>query len=289
MNDTSRIRVSEVTENTLWYVACCSQLTEDAETEQAARLHEDWMRKTLTRSGMRAKVALDGDKPIGFLFLVPVERTSWYIAGEELETIQCMNIEEEYRGRGIGELLLEAAEDTARAHAKGMVVIAYDPSDWFIPATFFRSQGYQEVERRGTSVLMFKPFDEDTPAPSFVSRHYRSPRLISGKVIVEAFWSPQCLTTALDIVHVREVCDEFGDDVVLHEYNTSMPGMRERFGIPRTLFINGVEKGWGYKIPEAGAFDGAEQTWSQEAPKEWLREQIAAALRESRSALETTS
>jgi hypothetical protein len=60
-----------------------------------------------------------------------------------------------------------------------------------------------------------------------------------------------------------------------------MPGMRERFGIPRTIFINGVEEGWGYEIPAAGAFDGAERAWSHEAPKQWLREQIAAALRES--------
>ena len=289
MNDSNRIRVSDVTEDTLWYVACCAQLTEGAEKEQAVRLHEDWMRKTLTRSGMRAKVALDGDKPIGFLFLLPIERTSWYIAGQHLATIQCMNVEADYRGRGVGEMLLEAAEDAARAHAKGIVVIAYDPSDWFIPASFFQTHGYQEVERRGTSVLMFKPFEEDVAAPHFISRHYRAPRPISGKVIVEAFWSPQCLTTALDLVHVREVCSEFGEDVVLHEYNASMPGMRERFGIPRTIFVNGAEIGWGYAVPKAGAFDGAEETWSHEAPKEWLREQIAAALRESQLALETGS
>ncbi len=289
MNDTGQIRVSDVTEDILWYVACCAQVVENTDKDQAAKLHEDWMRKTLTRSGMRAKVALDGDKPIGFLFLLPVERTSWYIAGQELATIQCMNVEEEYRGRGIGEKLLVAAEETARRHAQGMAVIAYDPSDWFMPASFFRGQGYQEVERRGTSVLMFKPFDESASIPGFVPRQYRPPRLIPGKVIVEAFWSPQCLTTALDIVHVREVCDEFGEDVILREYNAGMPGMRERFGIPRTLYFNGVETGWGYEIPAEGAFDHAEQTWSHEAPKEWLREQITAALRESQPSPETTS
>jgi GNAT superfamily N-acetyltransferase len=285
MGDTSRIRVSDVTEDTLWYVACCAQVDEGAEKGQAAKLHEDWMRKTLTRSGMRAKVAVDGDDPIGFLFLLPVEHTSWYVAGEELATIQCLNVEKEYRGRGVGEKLLVAAEETARGYAKGMAVIAYDPSDWFLPASFFRGQGYQEVERRGSSVLMFKPFEEGAQAPSFVPRQYRPPRLIPGKVVVEAFWSPQCLTTALDILHVREACAEFGDDVMLREYNASMPGMRERFGIPRTLYINGVEKGWGYEIPSAGAFDHAERTWSHAAPKQWLRDQIAAALSESQSTL----
>jgi len=85
----------------------------------------------------------------------------------------------------------------------------------------------------------------------------------------------------LDILHVREVCAEFGDAVNLHELNASIPGMRERFGIPRTIFINGVEKGWGYEIPHAGSFDGAERTWSHAAPKQWLREQIEAALREA--------
>lgn len=281
MNELGQIKVSDVTEDTLWYVACCAQVDEGAETEQAAQLHQDWMRKTLTRSGMYTKVALDGDEPVGFLFLVPIERTAWYVDGEGLFTIQCMNVQDEYRGRGVGEKLLAAAEETARARAQGMAVIAYDPSDWFMPASFFQGQGYRDVERRGSSVLMYKPFDEDVPRPKFVPRQYRSPRLIPGKVIVEAFWSPQCLTTTLEILHVREVCAEFGEDVILRELNAGMPGMRERFGIPRTLFINGVEKGWGFELPEAGAFDHAERTWSHEAPKQWLREQIAAALSEN--------
>ena len=283
MSNARQIRVSDVTEDTLWYVACCAQVDEGTETEQAAKLHEDWMRRTLTRAGMLAKVAIDGDEPIGFLFLVPIERTSWYIAGEGLFTIQCMNVEGEYRGAGVGEMLLVAAEESARAHAKGIAVIAYDPSDWFMPASFFQAKGYQEVERRGSSILMFKPFVESAAAPSFVPRQYRPPRLSPGKVIVEAFWSPQCLTTALDILHVREVCAEFGDDVILHEMNAGVPGMRERFGIPRTIFVNGVEKGWGFDVPAAGAFDRAERTWAHEAPKQWLREQIAAVLRESQS------
>jgi hypothetical protein len=252
MSNVGQIRVSDVTEDTLWYVACCAHMDEGTETEQAAKLHEDWLRRTLTRGGMLAKVALDSDEPIGFLFLVPVERTSWYVAGEGLFTIQCMNV-------------------------------AYDPSDWFMPASFFRTQGYQEVDRRGSSVLMFKPFIESAAVPNFVPRQYRPPRLKPGKVIVEAFWSPQCLTTALDILHIREVCAEFGDDVILREMNAGVPGMRERFGIPRTIFVNGVEKGWGFDVPTAGAFDHAERTWSHEAPKQWLREQITAALRESQS------
>ena len=283
MSNARQIRVSDVTEDTLWYVACCAQVDEGTETEQAAKLHEDWMRRTLTRGGMLAKVAIDGDEPIGFLFLVPIERTSWYIAGEGLFTIQCMNVEDEYRGAGVGEMLLIAAEESARAHAKGMAVIAYDPSDWFMPASFFQAQGYQEVDRRGSSVLMFKPFIESAAVPNFVPRQYRPPHLNPGKVIVEAFWSPQCLTTALDILHIREVCAEFGDDVILREMNAGVPGMRERFGIPRTIFFNGVEKGWGFDVPAAGAFDHAERTWSHEVPKQWLREQIAAALRESQS------
>jgi hypothetical protein len=75
-----------------------------------------------------------------------------------------------------------------------------------MPASYFRAQDYREVDRRGSSVLMFKSFAEDARMPRFVERQYRPPRLIPSKVIVEAFWSPQCLTTALDIVHVRQVC-----------------------------------------------------------------------------------
>jgi len=127
---------------------------------------------------------------------MPVERTAWYVDGEDLLTIQCMNVEEAYQKRGAGEAPLAAAEETARAQVKGLAVIAYAPSDGFMPASFFAGQGYREIERRGTSVLMFKLFDEHVAPPGFIPRHYRPPRLIPGKAIVEAFWSPQCLTTA---------------------------------------------------------------------------------------------
>lgn len=282
MNQVKEIRVEDVTEETLWYVACCAQGDDTEDLEKAAEIREDWMRMVLTRGGMQAKVAMDGDEPVGFLFLIPVERTAWYVEGEDLYTVQCMHVEEPYQGQGIAARLVEAAEDTARRHSKGMAVIAYEPSDWFMPASFFANLGYHKVERRGTSVLMFKPFSENVPPPGLIARHYRPPRLVPGKVIVEAFWSPQCLTTALEILHVREVCQELGDDVILHEYNASMPGMKRRFGIPRTIFINGVEKGWGFELPHAGSFDGAERTWSHEAPKQWLRDEIKAALKESK-------
>ena len=81
---------------------------EQLDEEQAAELREDWMRMMLTRRGMHAKIALDDDKPIGFLFLLPIERTAWYISGEGLFTIQCMNVEDEYMGRRVGERLLAA-------------------------------------------------------------------------------------------------------------------------------------------------------------------------------------
>ncbi len=280
--DEKQIRVTDVTEATLWYVACCAHVDHGDQGEQAAaRLHEDWLRRTLTRGGMYVQVALDGDEPIGFAFLIPVERTAWYVQGHDLLTLQCMNVQEAYRGQGVGAQLLAAAEETARAHAQGLALIAYDPSDWFMPAPFFAAHGYQEAERRGSSVLMFKPFSPEATPPAFVPRRYRPPRLIPGRVIVEAFWSPQCLNTALDILHVREVCAEFGERVELREYNASMPGMRERFGIPRTILVNGREIGWGYALPQQSSFDGAERSWSHHAPKQWLREQIEAALKEA--------
>lgn len=285
MNQEKQIRVEDVSEETLWYVACCAQGEDGEGLDEAGQIREDWMRMVVTRGGMQAKVAMDGDEPVGFLFLVPVERTAWYVEGQDLYTVQCMNVEDAYQGQGVAAQLVDSAEAVARRHSKGMAVIAYEPSDWFMPASFFANLGYQEVERRGTSVLMFKSFSEDVAPPSLVPRQYRPPRLLPGKVIVEAFWSPQCLTTALEILHVREVCEELGEDVILHEYNASMPGMRERFGIPRTIFINGVEKGWGFELPHAGSFDGAERTWSHEAPKQWLRQEIKAALEESQAAV----
>jgi len=54
MDEKGQIRATDVSEDTLWYVACCAHVDESAEVTQAGQLREDWMRMMLTRGGMHA-------------------------------------------------------------------------------------------------------------------------------------------------------------------------------------------------------------------------------------------
>ena len=90
------------------------------------------------------------------------------------------------------------------------------------------------------------------------------PQLVSGKVIVDAFWNPICMTSVVEIHRVREVCAEYRDKVILNEFNCGNKDILEKYQTSRSLFINGELIGWGY-----------------EAPRDGLREEIDRALEES--------
>jgi hypothetical protein len=61
---------------------------------------------------------------------------------------------------------------------------------------------------------------------------------------------------------VREVAGEYGDSVILNEYAADDRETLMRYEIPRAIYVNGKEIGWGY-----------------EAPKDGIREAISEALR----------
>jgi hypothetical protein len=88
---------------------------------------------------------------------------------------------------------------------------------------------------------------------------------VAGKVVVDLFHTESCLATCTEADRVRVVCAEFGDKVVLREYDSDDPKTLKRYGVWRAIFIDGKEIGWG----------GA-------APKEGIREAIEAALRPQR-------
>ena len=81
--------------------------------------------------------------------------------------------------------------------------------------------------------------------------------------IFDAFWHRQCLTTATEILRVREVCAEFGDRVLLREYDATDSAVRTQHEIGRQLMVNGQAIGWGYEAPRDGLRRAIPQGGSQ--------------------------
>ena len=248
------------------FVALCTHIDDSScEIESVYWVRESWLRETISK-GLKVKVAIDNGKPVGFAHCLPIELGTWGMTGKDLMTIPCLTLKHDlvYKqevGSGYGRMLVEAAEAEAKKGMKGVAVLCYDHDFWLMPFSFFKRLGYNEVAREGNKVIMLKAFASVAP-PVMHELNYK-PQLIPGKVVFDVFWTPICLTSILEIHHVREVCAEYGGDVILNEYNCSNKDILEKFQTTRALFIIGNPKCWGHA-----------------APREKLREELDKALEE---------
>jgi len=249
------MQVVDLTDEYLRFVTVCTHVDDvSEEIEKAACVREAWLRDNLTK-GLRVKVGVDNGEPVGFVHCLPIELGAWGMSGTDIMTIPCLTLKYNYvyrqkMGSGYGRALIEAVELEARRNSKGVAVLAYDNDFWFMPAPFFARLGYRQVSKRGDTVIMFKAFEPVEP-PVMHRLNYK-PKLVAGKVVVDAFWNPICQTSLVEIMRIREVCAEYGDKVMLNEYNCGDKDVLEQCQTERALFINGQPKGWGYEAPRDG-------------------------------------
>ena len=233
------------------FVASCTHVGESDEWDACARRRVAWLRDMHGR-GLRVKVAIVDGKQAGFLYLLPIEISPSGPVGRDLSVIQCLTVKDWAQGRGAGRGLVSAAEEEARGEGrKGIVVVAYYHDFWFMPATFFESCGFSSVKREGTQAILWKVFDVVAQPPAFMESRYRF-EPVEGKVAVDLFWSRSCLTTDTEAERVREVAAEFGDAIEVREFCADDLAIRSRYQLPRGIFVNGREIGWGYEAPKEG-------------------------------------
>lgn len=244
------MQVVDLKDEHMRFVTLCTHIDDpNEERDNLARIRESWLKESLAK-GLKVKVVIDNEKPVGFAHCLPIELGTWGMSGKDLMTIPCLTLKYDRvymqeKGSGYGRALVEAVEEEAK---KGVAVLAYDHNFWFMPSSFFKKLGYNEVARDGNTVIMLKTF-EPVELPIMHKSEYQH-KLIPGKVVVDAFWNPICLTSIVEIHRVREVCSEFGQKVILNEYNCGIKDILEKYQISRALFINGIPKDWGCAAPK---------------------------------------
>ncbi len=246
------MEIVDLMDDHILFVASCTHIDDlDEEKDRARRVRESWMRNACAK-GLKVKVAIDKGKPVGFAHCLPIELGAWGMSGKDLISILCLTLNykrvyNRVQSSGYGRALVEAVEIEARKDKKGVAVLAYDNDFWFMPASFFKKLGYKEVEREGNAVIMLKAFELVDP-PRMHKLNYK-PKLMEGKVVVDIFWNPICLTSIIEIHRVREVCAEYNDKVILREFNCGDKEILEKYQTSRALFFNGKYRCWGYEAP----------------------------------------
>ena len=237
-----------------YFVSTCSHVGESDEIDACAAKRRELLRD-LAGKGGRFKVALITGEHAGFIYGLPIDHASWGPLGQNLMVIPCLVVLDASTGVGAGRALIEAIECDARdAGFAGVTITAYrdiSGAEWFMPAAYFERVGYSVVDERGTEALLWKAFRDGAPPPHFLQPHYVF-EPIEGAVVVDLFWNGFCQTSGIEAQRVREVCAEFGDRVVLREYNAENREILLHHQIPRAIYVNGVEIFWGYEAPREG-------------------------------------
>jgi L-amino acid N-acyltransferase YncA len=259
----SAIQIRDMDKTTEYFVSTCSHVNESKEADACGERRLAWFKK-MSQKGFRVKVALEDDKPIGFLYVMPIEICPWGPVGRDLSVIPCLYVLNQEARKGAGSSLIDEAEKEARSQGKkGIVTMAYYGDFWFMPAAFFEKCGYspvgnpREVTSEGEKnyldkeIILWKVFDPSAEPPRSLERKYLF-KPIPGKVVVDLFWNAFCGTSNGEAQRVREVAAEFGDAVVLNEYPADDPKILKSYQLPRGIFINGKEIGWGYEAPKDG-------------------------------------
>jgi GNAT superfamily N-acetyltransferase len=224
------------------YFVCLEDWSD--EMIEAGNHKEQWYRK-MKDEGLCVKLALnDEKKPIGMIQYIPIEY-SW-IQGAELYFILCIWVHG-YKNKGVGDcrkqgigkaLITAAEEDVRKKKAKGIVAWGM-PIPVFMRASWFKKQGYIQVDQEGFlgQVLLWKPFSEDAVAPKWVAAR-KKPELDPDKVAVTGLISGWCPAYNMVFKRAKRAAAALGDQVVFQEINTFEREVFDEWGIADYLFIN---------------------------------------------------
>jgi GNAT superfamily N-acetyltransferase len=223
------------------FAVCLEDWSADA--WEAGSRRACWVERFRER-GLRAKLAVDDAGVVGGMIqYLPIEE--WPVHGEGLYLIPCIWVHGyrkgrgNFQGKGMGKALLEAAEADARAlGAKGMAAWGVALPFW-MKASWFRKQGYRKADRRGISVLVWKPFTADARPPRWFDKGGRLPEAVPGKVNVVVFSAAWCTAGNMTAERAKRAAAEFGDRVAYREIDTSERSAVAEWGFSDELFIDG--------------------------------------------------
>jgi GNAT superfamily N-acetyltransferase len=221
------------------YFVCLEDWSEDM--KEAGSHKEVWYNKMKSKD-LRVKLARDDYGMLGGMIqYMPIEHA--FAQGKGLYFIHCIWIHKykkggiNFRKKGMGKALLQAAEDDAQERgAQGMVAWGISMPFW-MKASWFKKHGYQKADRVGMRLLLWKPFTAEAAAPRWI-RERKKPQASPGKVTVTSFRNGWCPAQNIVFERAKRASLEFGDKVEFREIETLDRDNFLEWGISDALFIN---------------------------------------------------
>ena len=145
------------------------------------------------------------------------------------------------RGRGMGQALLQAAEEDIRLRGAGGIAAWGLSLPFWMKASWYRKQGYRTVQKEGISRLLWKPLKEDAEPPRWYSHRKLGLNPAGGTVTVTSVVNGICPVSNLANVRAASVASEWGPEVIFREIDSSDPDVLREWGSDNSLYINNRE------------------------------------------------
>ncbi len=125
------------------------------------------------KEGMRIKILKsDDDKMIGFIEYVPAKYAWRPIDADRYMFIHCIYIySKKERGKGYGALLIEDAEETAKAMGLDGVCVMTSQGGWMADKSLFEKNGFEQIEVKERFELLTKTWKDNIHPPKMIDWH----------------------------------------------------------------------------------------------------------------------
>jgi GNAT superfamily N-acetyltransferase len=207
---------------------------------QSLCLCRDWVAKNLGRHVEGYHLQLPSGQVVGHLYYAPSERALVpYEVEAGVAVLYCEWIQQRHQGLGLGTRLFDAfVDDLQDSGAKGILVECTD-MEGQMHFRRYLARGFKTAYETAHPRLLYLPINQTRikirPMQSRIPAHHGTPVEI---LIISGYMCPYEVTAEL---LVREVAQEFGAQVILHEVLLTPDTLRE-YGVAKGIFINGRQK-----------------------------------------------
>lgn len=238
------MKIVDINDNYYPTYACCfEEWSEEMVTAgEHKRIWYDYMKDR----GLGVKLAIDDDSKVcGMIQYLPAEYS--FIEGDGLYLIACIWVYGyddkgigNRQNKGIGTALLQAAEnELIKNGVKGIAAWGLSQPFW-MPASFYKKQGYQTADRSGIQELVWKAFAKEAKPPRWLKMQ-KIPQKEEGKVLITAFVSGWCTAINVGFENFRKAAEELGDKVEFRPIITLNTDTISEWGVTDAIFIDDQE------------------------------------------------